>query len=453
MFCLKEKTARLATHRKPKERDMQLILLMIIGMLFLFGNADPLFSVSQSNSEPVAITVQNPAPSKLVRVEVGSPETRLLQKVLETPASLLAYEEADLFAKTSGYISRVHVDIGDIVQKGDLLIRIEVPEMKDGLRETQARLNALRAHLDALQSQAEQAQKVIKVYEYRTENERVQLNLQKTTLNRKTELFKKDAISNQELDEIESTHNSALAQVAISEAEIERERGELQVIQADIQAEEARIPVLQARIDRLRTLMEYARIRAPFDGVITWRGVHPGDFVRSAVEGTTSPLLKIARTDRLRVVMEVPESDSHHIREGLPVAIHFPIGGQKPLKAKIARFARALDDSTRTMRAEADLRNPPENVRPGMYVKTEIELSENKTALMIPSKAVREKKGNYFAWIVEDGKVKEVPLRLGFDDGIQVEIKKGLNASDALILSAPNDLEPGTEVEPVSEKG
>ncbi len=404
----------------------------------------------------VAITAwaQQPATPKAatgneVAVEVVKPVRRTLERELKIPATLIPDELVDLLAKTSGYVAEVSVDIGDRVRKGQVLARLSIPEMADELVQVEARLTAKQARTHALRARAKQARQEIvtaraEVRRYQAEHELDQLNLK-----RMQELHAGDAITDQALDEARSAHTVTEAQLQIAEAKVAGAAAAHDAVEADVLVAEADVLVAQASRARLKTLMEYAAIKAPFDGVITVRNVDQGAFVRSAADGVAMPLLRIAKTDRIRVVLEIPEVDSSYVQVGTEVNITLRAPRGRSITGSVARIAGVLKPDTRTMRVEVDLDNAAGRFRPGTYAQASVKLESKAQALVIPSKAIRVRDRNTFVLVSVQGIAESRPVRIGYDDGIWAEILSGLGDNELVITASRGALEPGDAVTPV----
>jgi RND family efflux transporter MFP subunit len=387
---------------------------------------------------------------KPVRVEVASPVKRPLKQSLNIPATLMSGESADLFAKTSGYVLNMTVDIGDRVKMGDTLLVIDVPEMADELRQVQAVLAAKRAKVLALRAQVTQAESSVATAKANLKRSKAQFKLRKLTRDRMIALWKEKAIPDQKHDEAVSEFDIAEAILDIGQAEVLSAQAELQATRSDVTVGESQVAVEEANVGRLETLMNYATITAPFDGVITARWVDPGAFVRSAAEGTTTPLLTIANVSYIRVVLEIPESDVLFVRKGTEVSVDVKVLGRAPIKATITRTAVALKPNTRTMRAEVELDNSAGNLAPGMYAHVKVTLVAKASAMLVPSKALRVVEGGV-AVMVADGRVaRSVTITVGYDDGIWAEILKGLSGDEKVIVSSSGGVAPGASVHVVS---
>lgn len=404
-----------------------------------------------SGASGLAVAAQdnNSAKTPPTRVEVMKPVRQPLTRMLRMPATLMPGEKADLFAKVSGYVSTLAVDIGSRVKKGDTLLVIDIPEMADELRQAQAVLAARRAKVDAFKAKVVQAESMIATAHAEVQRYAAEQELWRITVDRKRQLRDEHAISEQDFDEVNSESLVAQAKLRIAEANVESARAQKQSVNADVAVARSDVAVEEAKLARLRTLFRYATIRAPFDGVITDRLVDPGAFVRSAAEVVTTPLLTIANVSYIRLVLEIPESDVLFVQIGTEVEINVKALGSDPITASVTRTAVALKANTRTMRVEVDLDNTDGRFAPGMYAQVNIKLEFKQHALVIPAKALRVR-GRQISVLVADGAVaKAIPIKIGYDDGILVEVLEGLRGDERIITSASNIVAPGTPVAPV----
>ena len=418
------------------------LTLALVAQMLISDRAGQAFAAEDS-----AASGQTATPP--IRVETIRASRQALTRTLRMPATLVPYESADLYAKTSGYVETVNVDIGSRVKRGDPLLTIDVPEMMDDLNQAQAVLSAKQAKVRALESKVTQAEAMIVTARAEVGRYVAEEALARLTHERQEALRRENAISAQVFDEVQSRVAVAEAQLTIAKAKISGATAQKQADEADVAAAQADVAVERAGIARIETLMKYATIRAPFEGVITSRNVDPGAFVRSAAEGMTTPLLSIAKVDRLRLVLEIPESDTTSVTVGTALEIVVKAVGAAPMQATIARTAGALKATTRTMRVEADLDNADGRLAPGMYAIVVVTLQTQAAALMIPARAIRQRGRESAVLVIRDGVARSVPIQIGYDDGIDVEVVKGLQGDEQIIVAAPSIVAPGTPVEPV----
>ncbi len=188
--------------------------------------------------------------------------------------------------------------------------------------------------------------------------------------------------------------------------------------------------------------LDYTHFKAPFDGVITLRNVHRGDFIQIGVRPNEGPLYRLARTDVMRVVTEVPDRIAPFVNAGDKVELYFDSLPGKRFEGKVARVAHAEESSTRTMRCEIDLPNEdPETgekgvLNAGMYGLAKIiALEPSPDAVRVPSSCLvgKTEGGIGSVYLVRDGHARRVEVVVGYDDGDVAEILKGLTTSDRVI--------------------
>src|SRR6266511_1183352 len=355
------------------------------------------------------------------RVEVVRPRRVTAARRLQTNASLEAFEEADLFAKVSGYLFDVRVDIGDHV-----LAVIDVPEMEQELAEA-------KAQLESKQSSLELARRQLDHYE-------ANITLQNALLRRREELGAEGHfISDRTLDEVRAGAEIAKADLSVAEA-----NRALAANQVDVAA---------ATVERIKTLLAYKQIVAPFDGVVARRLVNRGDLVQVATTATrTTPsagsLFTVQRIDTIRVFCDVPENDVPHLHVG-DRAIVKPSGFDgKPFAGTVTRFSRRLDPETRNMRTEIDLSNPDERLYPGMYAEVSLEMDQRLDALTVPAAAVGSDGDGNFVYTITDNRITRLAIKIGLTDNGRIEVTAGLSEETPVVATIKGVPPPRTAVQP-----
>jgi len=382
-------------------------------------------------------------------VEVVAPQRMPMSRTLDVPATLEAFEQADLFAKASGYVAEVRVDIGDRVKAGDVIAVLDVPEMARELAEVQAQHAATQAAQKATQTRVAQVQQALAVARAQVRRYHAELTLKEATARRREELFTGQAIPQEQLDEARNQLEVARVDVDIAEAKIASAEADVADAEADQVVAAAEVEVAAARIEKVRTLMQYAQVVAPFDGVITRRLTDRGALVQAGTTSRTNPLFTLQCIDQLRVFIEVPEPDVAHVRTGAAATVKpYGLSGQA-LDSKVARIATALNPSTRTMRTEIDLTNVDGRLYSGMYAQVVLRLDERPNALTIPAAALLTEGKEAFVYTAKDDRAVRTPIKTGLDDGIRVEVTEGLAESDAVIVKGQGLVTPGAQVRPV----
>ena len=198
---------------------------------------------------------------------------------------------------------------------------------------------------------------------------------------------------------------------------------------------EAKLAIAQAGLERSETQIQFATLKAPFDGIITARFADPG----SLATANTTKLLEVTDLSTVRLQIPVTELETGLVTVGKPVKAQIDAAGATPIEANISRIAYALDPATRTMLAETDLKNPELKLRPGMYAMTKIAVEKHEGAMLIPVAALVMEKTNAFVFKHAEGKAMKTPVKIGFNDGTNVEVPE-LKADDVLLVSGTTAL-------------
>jgi len=324
-----------------------------------------------------------------IYVKTTLPKSDDAGQTLALPGTLQGFVQSPIAARSSGYLKRWTKDIGARVGKGELLAEIETPEIDQQLSQ------AIAARAQAASS----------------------LGLAKSTLERWEALRKKDAVSQQELDEKRS---------------------------GDVQAR-ANLAAADANVERLRQLEGFKRVVAPFAGVITRRMVDVGDLI-DAGGGTGRILFTLAQTDPLRVYVYVPQSYAQLVKPGQQVVVTQTELRNREFRGTVACTAASIDAATRTMQIEVQLPNREGMLLPGAYVQVSLPL-QSSHAPTIPSNTLMFRgKGIQVAVVDAAGKVRLRPVKVGRNFGETVELLEGVQANEQIVLNPSDSLGEGDQV-------
>ena len=213
--------------------------------------------------------------------------------------------------------------------------------------------------------------------------------------------------------------------------------------------------VAKANLERLETLLRYARLSAPFSGVVTRRWVDAGAFIPAATSSSaaqSAAMLTLADFTKVRIQVAVPEPEVPFIKNGLSVQVTVGELPGRVFQGALTRYSHALDEATKTMLAEVEIPNPKAELLPGMYASVKIALERKPDALLLPAESIILEKNRASVFIVADNKAKKVPLKIGFNDGVSAEILDGLNPSDQVVLLGKQMLTDGETVRVVKVK-
>lgn len=451
-----------------------------------------------------------------IPVNTVFPHQKTLVLTLEQPGSIKPWAQAELYAKVSGNLKRIqrqltpelagqwwagestavcqmplgsplaciaqravqaHLalaqapqkDIGSFVTADEILLEIDVPELIQDVAQKEALLQQRKADLD-------QAHTIIATYEAsvaaaRAQKRQVEADVKKyeseliycsKQLRRLQELARDKTVTEEVVDEKQQHVATAQAAWESSQAKVQAVQADLSVIisksataRADILIKSAQVHVAKQDLQRARLLADYAWIRAPFDGIITFRGVDEGDFIQNASTGQTRLLMTVTAIQKVRVVLQVPEEDSAWVEVGSEATIHVDARRKTSWQAtgRVARKSDSLDSQTRTMWVEIDLDNSDRKLKPGMYGQVSLTLQKIENAQAIPAAALYSRKTENYILLVRDGVARRQRVRVRYDDGKELEVVKlidgkeiPLDRTDELIVSNKGEIGDGEPV-------
>jgi RND family efflux transporter MFP subunit len=222
------------------------------------------------------------------------------------------------------------------------------------------------------------------------------------------------------------------------------------VVPQTVDAAKAKSGVAVAGLQRIETLLSYAKITAPFSGVITKRWVDPGALIPAPTSSSTSKsaaVVTLMDFSTVRIDVAIPDAEAPLVKKDLPVTVTVSELPGRVFQGTITRFSYALDESTKTMATEIEISNPDLALRPGMWAAVEIELQRKGNALLIPAEVLVTEKNKNSVFVVRDGKAQKVSVTTGFDDGVNVEILKGCNPNDAIIVAGKQSVTDGQKIQ------
>jgi RND family efflux transporter MFP subunit len=364
---------------------------------------------SEASLRPVAVALARESP---------------ISDMITLSGEFRPFQEVDVHAKVAGYIRRIYVDVGDHVKTGQTLAILEVPELDAQLQGAEA---AIRRSQDAIR----RAQGDLK----RAESLHQATHLDYTRLKQASDA-RPGLIAEQELDNAQAKDREGEAQISADEAAFSEARNQLDVASAEQK--------------QLSAMSGYARIVAPFDGVITKRYVDTGALVQAGTSSNTQavPVVSVAQTDLFRLTLAVPESAVPMIRLGTTVTVHVQ-ALNRDFEGKVARFANSVNQETRTMHTEVDVHNPGRTIVEGMYAEVKLTLAKSDRALAVPIQAVSREGSHTTVLVVNSNdQIEEREVYLGIEGANQVEVVAGLKPNDRVVMGSRSDFRPGERVDP-----
>jgi membrane fusion protein (multidrug efflux system) len=263
-----------------------------------------------------------------------------------------------------------------------------------------------------------------------------------------------DLLAEIEVPELLANRAKFAAEVQVAEIDYKRMQNAQKkapdlVVPQTVDDAKAKFDVARANQEGNDTLLNFTKITAPFSGVITKRLVDPGAFIPAATMGSAAQnaaLLTVTDYEVVRVQVAIPEPEVPFITEGLPVKVTVDELPGRTFDGAITRYARALDDATKTMLAEIELPNAKHELRPGMYATVVISVEHKDDALLVPADALVVEKTKNSVFVVVDNKAKKLPVKVGFGDEKSVEILDGLPPEEPVITVGKQNLNDGQPV-------
>ena len=343
---------------------------------------------AQSSASATAAVTPTAGVAKVTRED--------LFKEVAISAEFRPFQEVDLHAKVSGYVSKINVDFGDKVKAGQLMAILEVPELQDELvnaraMEQKAEADYTNAHL---------------IYTRLKSINKDHPNL----------------VAEQDLDTAEANDLAAAAAIAAAKADVEK----------------------------YQTMIGYTQITAPFDGVVTHRYADPGTLIQAGTASDTQalPLVRVSDNYLLRLDFPVTVDYVKDIRLGDPVAVRVDSLDGKTFTGKISRFTDHVDENTRTMTTEIEVTNPELKLVPGMYATVVLKVEKRPQVLAVPIEAVVGNKPPMVYVVNQDNQIEEHTVTLGLETPDKYEVLSGLHEGDLVVVGNGSKLQAGQKVEP-----
>jgi RND family efflux transporter MFP subunit len=368
-------------------------------------------------------------------VAVAKATSADLSHSLKLTAEFKPYQEVELMAKVAGYVKEIKVDVGDRVSKDQLLAVLEVPELADDVARDKAAVDRAKADVaraEDEQRRAESAHEITHISYSRLE---------------KVSKQKPGLVAQQEIDDARSKDLVSEAQVAGAKSALA--------------ASKQQVDVNIAELSKVRTMIEYTKVTAPFAGVITKRYANTGSMIQAGTSSNTQamPVVSLSENSRLRLILPVPESAVPGVHIGQQVEVRVPTLNRS-FPGRVARFSDKLQLSTRTMDTEVDVQNPNLLLIPGMYAEVNLTLARKNNVLAVPVTAVdvdstaegteggKAPSSGTVMLIGPENHIELRKVKLGLETANSVEVSDGLQEGDLVVIGNRGGLQTGQRVRP-----
>ena len=365
-----------------------------------------------------------PASVEPTVVPVAVVSSATLHNNIVLSAEFEPFQDVDVMAKVAGYVRSIRVDIGSHVKTGDVLAILEVPEIQDELQKAKAGLAAAQANIVTAQANVQRAE--------------AGTNIAHLSFERINDVATKNKglVPRQEVDVAQAHDAEATAQLASA-------RSMLQAAQESKSAADSDYA-------RAGAMLQYATIRAPFNGIVTKRYANTGSMIQAGISSQTQamPVVRLAQYDVLRLTLPVPVTDAAQVKDGQSVDVSVA-SPPRSIHGKISRFAGSIQMATRTMDTQVDVPNADGSLLPGMYAEVHLHLADRPGVMSVPIDAI-DGLGTSVeqAYVVRDGAVHVVQVTTGLQTATRLEVLSGLAAGDQVIVGRHTGLSDGEMVSP-----
>lgn len=384
------------------------------------GTGIALLSCGRDNAAASTPKSESALPSVAIAKVCRQP----IARHLTVSSELVPFQEIDVFAKESGFVSKLYVDYGSHVKAGQVMAVLEIPELQALLQEDQASIKSMSDQVTHAEHELSRIQAEHKV-----------LHLQYNRLNSVAN-SKPGLVAQQEVDDAQGKDLAA-------EAQVEAAKSRLQVAQSELS-------VAHSKMAHDQALYDYSKITAPFTGIVTERYANYGTLMQAGTNSSTQamPLVRLSQQDRFRLVIPVPESYVRYIKVGDPVTVRVP-SLERDFPGKVTRFSVDVGAATRTMHTEVDVPNPQGVLIPGVYAEATLTLDRRGNALVVPLQAVNQGTDHATVLIVDEAnKIQDRQITLGIETENDAEVLSGLREGDRVVVSDKSSLRAGEVVAP-----
>ncbi len=366
---------------------MKKIGLVVIGLVLILG-------ISLRVYQKIKGKVFEEEKEEVFLVKTGLVEKGKIEKTLFLTGDIAPFSEVTIFSKIAGTVEEIHLDIGDRVKKGQVLVKIDDKEIRLQLISIKESLRQAEVNLANIEKNYERMEK----------------------------LFSQEVITSQEMDNITAQKEAA----------------------------SARAEQLKAQVDLVKEKLADTIISSPMNGIVIQRFIDPGELTTDASMAKNAPLLAINNLDSVKVKVAVGEKELREVKIGQLVRVKIDAYPNKTFSGKINKIAPLVDPLSRTTELEIKVNNRDYLLKKGMFARVEIIVQKKDDALLIPSEALLEEGDKKTVFVVDNNRVYTRELKIGLEDSEKIEILGGLTEGEQVIIIGTHRLKDGSKVKVVT---
>lgn len=405
----------------PRGRAKWIVLAAVV--VVILGGGFVVVRGKRASAPAAAVKAAEAAATpSAVDVTSAAAVSRNLPRGVEVVGSLAADEEVAVSAQIAGEISALNVDFGSYVQQGQVIAQIDRRDAQLKLEQAEASLKQTMARLGMREGERFDAEQNADVQQAKAQFDWAQMEF-----DRNKRLVENGDVPRSVFDQ--ATTNRNLAQA--------RYRAALDAVNQQV----AVIEQQRAAINLARKSVGDTVVRSPISGAVKEKHV-----ARGAYLAVGNKIVTLVKTNPLRLRADIPESSAAAVRVGQDVKLTVEAFPGREFNGRVIRIGPSLDEKTRALTVEAQVANPHNQLRPGMFAKSQLITQQNATAVMIPQKAILNVAGLSKVFVIENGKARERLVKTGETDGEMIEIVSGVNANETVATSNLDKLQEGASV-------
>jgi RND family efflux transporter MFP subunit len=366
-----------------------------------------LLALTACRGNTTAQSTEKSAPAGPQTVEVVKVVEQPLNVTLSLPGELTPYQTVALYSRVTGFVKTIAVDRGSRVRAGQQLATLEAPELVAQKAEARSKLQSAEAQLSAIRSKAEAT-----------------------------------ASTYEKLKAASATPGVVAGNdVILAQKAVEADQGQIASAQQNVEA-------ARQALNSVSDMEGYLRITAPFSGIVTERNVHPGALVGpTGGPGTATPIVRIVESNRLRLVIPVPEAYTAGVTNGTSLTFTVAAYPGQTFIGTVSRISQSVDVTTRTMAVELDVNNADGRLAPGTFCQVKWSVRRTGPSLLVPNGSVASTTGRTFVIRVRGGRTEWVDVKTGLTSGPLVEVFGDLKAGDEIAARGTDELKAGASVQ------
>lgn len=369
-------------------------------------------------------------------VEVASVTLGLVEEKITRVGDIVPNAQVTIYSKVQGWVDKINVREGDRVQIGDILVTLDSREAQAAVAQAEASLEAAKARLRQVKATAEES------VQSQIQQTKANLELAEAELKRAQELYEKNFIARQQLDEARSKYNVAKSAYDLALNNLQQKTWENEIALAEAQVRQAR-----ATWELTRAQLANLTITAPLKGGVTKRHVDPGTMVKD-----TTPILTIMDLTEVKMVVNVTEREFVRLHKGQPVKVFITPFPERAFPGRIEIITPALELQSRTAEIQIAIPNPGYILKPGMFGRVEIVLRSNPQAILVPLSAILTQEDKDFVFVVKEGKAYRRSIKKGLVKDAVAEVIQGLAPGELVVISGQSLLKNGGTVRVVAKQ-